>query len=257
MNLPAASVDRTLWSSQGLGGADVRRTFDLACHLKANALVGEGLPLAGKNLALLRATPAQPEDSMFHGTATALGARVAHVWLGDSIGPPGSELQNVPKMLGRLYDAVDCGSVSAVAALQIENQAGIPVYRGLEAHPTTVLADLMALCEQRAANTPNTAPDTTSIAAKASMLFIGDATTGRAQSFLQGARQLDFDVHFIETAAEAAQDASELAAAFVVDASDPAHWALDGPSTHVDDAQRSTNHGFVLQAVLLITLLAR
>lgn len=249
MNLPAVPVDRKLWSSQGLGGADVRRTFDLARRLKSNALLGEGQPLAGKNLAILRATPAQPEDSVFHSAATALGARVAHVWLGDSIGPTGSALQNVPKMLGRLYDAVDCGNVSAIAASQIESQAGIPVYRGLDTYPATVLADLMALCEQLASGATDTAD--------ASMLFIGDATTGRAQSFLQGARQLGFDLHFIDVAADALQDAAGSAAAFIVDATDVERWVLGGPSARVDDAQRSANHRFVLQAVLLITLLAR
>ncbi|CAN5910318.1 hypothetical protein BH11PSE13_BH11PSE13_42460 [soil metagenome] len=258
MNLPAAPIDRTLWSSQGLGGADVRRTFDLARRLKANALVGEGQPLAGKNLAILRASPAQPEDSVFHSAATALGARVAHVWLGDSIGPTGSELQNVPKMLGRLYDAVDCGNVSAIAALQIESQAGIPVYRGLDAHPATVLADLMALCEQLASDsTPKAGASAAPNEAEASMLFIGDATTGRARSFLQGARQLGFDLHFIDATAEALEDAAGSAAAFVVDATDAQHWVLGGPAARIDDAQRSANHRFVLQAVLLITLLAR
>lgn len=246
MNLPAAPVDRTLWSSQGLGGADVRHTFDLARRLKANALVGEGQPLAGKNLALLRATPVQPEDSTFQSAASALGARVAHVCLGDPIGSPGRELQSVPKMLGRLYDAVDCEGVSAIAATQIENQAGIPVYRGLEAHPATVLADLMALYEQLATN-----------GSDASMLFIGDAKTDRAHRFLQGARQLGFDVHCIDAAAEARQNAPESAAAFIADATDCVHWVLSGPSARIDPAQQSANHLFVLQAVLLITLLAR
>ncbi len=255
MKLPVAPVDRTLWSSQGLGGADVRRTFDLARHLKANALVGEGQPLAGKNLALLRATAAQHEHSVFHSAATALGARVANVWLGDSIGSPGSDLQSVPKMLGRLYDAVDCEDISAIAAMQIENQAGIPVYRGLEAHPATVLADLMALCDQLATNRSD-----------ASMLFIGDAMTDRAHRFLQGAEQLGFDVHCLDadaaadaTTATAAehQDAPESAEAFRVDATDCAHWVLSGPSARIDEAQRSANHLLVLQAVLLITLLAR
>lgn len=246
MNLPAAPVDRTLWSSQGLGGADVRRTFKLARLLKANVLVGEGQPLAGKNLALLRATSAQPEESVFHSAATALGARVAHVWLGDSIGPPGGELQSVPKMLGRLYDAVDCEGVSAIATLQIENEAGIPVYRELEAHPATVLADLMALCEQLATSRSDV-----------SMRFVGDAKTDRAHRFLQGARQLGFDVHHIDAGAAEQQDAPGSAAAFIVDATDSAHWALDGPCARIDHAQRSANHRFVLQAVLLITLLAR
>ena len=252
MNLPATPVDRTLWPSQGLGGADVRRTFDLARSLKANALVGEGLPLAGKNLALLRATSAPQDDSVFQDAAAALGARVADVWLGDSIGPPGSEFQNLPKMLGRLYDAVDCGSVSALSAAQIESQAGIPVYRGLEGHPAAVLADLMALCEQRPLNVAAAANT-----AKATLLFVGDVTTGRGRSFLQGARQLGFDVHSMGTPVDALQDAPAIDAPFVVDATDTEHWLLAGPAASVEDAQRTANHRFVLQAVLLITLLAR
>jgi ornithine carbamoyltransferase len=130
---------------------DLSAVHELACRQKAASLAGRtgGRPLAGKNIALLRQRPPDAEMSVLHRAALDLGARVAHVRLGPPVDPGGTEFRHLSQMLGRLYDAIDCASLTPAEVRQIEQHAGVPVFDDLEGidHPASVLADLMTLRE--------------------------------------------------------------------------------------------------------------
>ncbi len=233
------SVDRqAFWASHGFAQADVRRVLDNARRLKAAARAGNGgRPLLGKNLALLRISEAQPEASALQQAGAELGAQVAHICLGERLKPSDPELREIARMLGRLYDAVDCGAIGHPFAAQIERHSGIPVFRGLDRadHPVGALADLMCIlerCPGGGATTP--------------IAFAGDAPTLRSEAFLQAAEQLNFDLR-VTVGTQVATDDK----AFLVDAGDAAHWRLRGPAGWIEDSERTTNQRFVMQAVLV------
>jgi ornithine carbamoyltransferase len=130
---------------------DFSAIHELACRLKAASLAGRtgDRPLAGKNIALLRLHPPEAEMSALHRAALDLGARVAHVRLGLPIAPGGTQFRHLSQMLGRLYDAIDCSSLTPAEMQQLEEHAGVPVYDDLEGtdHPAWAVANLMTLCE--------------------------------------------------------------------------------------------------------------
>jgi ornithine carbamoyltransferase len=148
---------QTLSNTTGVGSGAELRACDLsavhalACRLKTASLAAQDgdKPLAGKNIALLRLGPPAAEKSMLHRAATDLGARVAHVRLGPPIDPAGTQFRHLSQMLGRLYDAIDCCSLTRAEVRQIEQHAGVPVYDDLEGvdHPAWAVADLMTLRE--------------------------------------------------------------------------------------------------------------
>ncbi|KWT94103.1 Ornithine carbamoyltransferase chain F [Variovorax sp. WDL1] len=199
-------------------------------------------PLRGKNIALLNGLSSGGEKSAVHCAALELGARVAEVMFTEPAGSASSndDLRTLARMLGRLYDAIDCGTMPSDAVLRIEREAGVPVYQGLgtDDHPARALADLMALCEHR--------PQTMS---RASMLFLGDPRTLRGRAFLSAAREIGFEVQMASPFQAASNDAP-----FVVDATNAALWSLTTPSGPVNPAGLSANHRLVMQAVLLDTI---
>ncbi len=81
------------------------------------------------------------DAALFRRAATELGARVAYVRpsLGASSTP--QDLQHTARMLGRLYDAIECQGLPATLVQQIGLDAGVPVYDGIacENHPTAQL----------------------------------------------------------------------------------------------------------------------
>lgn len=239
MMSPRPSVDRqAFWASHGFAQADVRRVLDNARRLKAAARDGKGgRPLLGKNLALLRISEAQPEGSALQQAGAELGAQVAHICLGERLKPSDPELREIARMLGRLYDAVDCGVIGHSFAAQIERHSGIPVFRGLARtdHPVGALADLMCIlerCPGGGATTP--------------IAFACDVPSLRSEAFLQAAKQLNFDLRATLDTEVATDDQ-----AFLVDACDGDHWRLHGPAGWIDDSERTANNQFVMQAVLV------
>jgi len=213
---------------------DAAGVIAAARRLKAGLHAGGLAPLLlGRNLALLCSAPDAAEASPLYRAATGLGARVALLRFEDA---SRAELRDLSKMLGRMYDAIDCGAMAPALVRQIEQDAGVPVYAGLdrEAHPARALADLMTLLERCPPSPP--AP---------SIAFRGDPHGSRACAFLAGARQLGFVVH--------AGDESDAAEppTFRVDASQPACWTFRMPSAPPQDGGWAENHRLVLQAVLI------
>ena len=87
--------------------------------------------LRGKNLGLLCETAPDESQALFRSAAAELGAHVAVMRPGLS--------------LGRLYDAVECQGLDPVLVQRIGQHAGIPVFDGAatKAHPADQLAELL------------------------------------------------------------------------------------------------------------------
>jgi ornithine carbamoyltransferase len=98
----------------------------------------ETTPLRGKNIALICGKSAAGGARLFADAATRLGARVARIepapaWLqGES--QPGAD---TARLLGHLYDAVDCEALPAGFAARLQSLLEVPVYDSLarENHP--------------------------------------------------------------------------------------------------------------------------
>ena len=101
--------------------------------------------LRGKNLGLLCESEGAAEAVLFRRAALELGAHVSYIRPSLSeLSTPG-DVQHTARMLGRLYDAVECQGVTPALARRIRAEAGVPVYDGIASpgHPTARLAALL------------------------------------------------------------------------------------------------------------------
>jgi ornithine carbamoyltransferase len=113
--------------------------------LQQAQLSPEGLPrlLQGRRLGLLCAGPAEaaaPQAELFQRAAEALGAQVVRL-------QPALDLEHVEdigRMLGRLYDAVECQGLAPAMVLALARAAGVPVFDAL-AGPHSAGARLVSL----------------------------------------------------------------------------------------------------------------
>jgi ornithine carbamoyltransferase len=220
--------------------ANILATLAAAERLRALARAGTaGQPLRGKNLALLLGPTPCAGIATLRRAAQDLGARVAEVRFTEPTTPASGrdDVRVLARMLGRMYDAVDCEALAPATARRIEQDAGVPVYHGLclDEHPARALADLMTLREHR--SPPG-----------ASILFLGDPKAPHGSHFVSAARCAGFDV-LVGSEQPASNDAT-----FLVDARHSAGWSLLASGQPVDEAQRTENHRFAMQAVLLDTL---
>lgn len=101
------------------------------------------LPLRGKNLGLLCDDDSEHSAQLFRRAASELGAHVAHVRSNLGEASSAHELQETARMLGRLYDAVECQGLPAALVARLAAEADVPVFDGiaLPHHPTALLAD--------------------------------------------------------------------------------------------------------------------
>jgi ornithine carbamoyltransferase len=112
--------------------------------LQQAAVAGLTQPmLRGKNLGLLCHDDTQPEALLFRRAATELGAHVAHVAMSLSELSTALEIAHTARMLGRLYDAVECQGMAGALVQQVADGAGVAVYAGIASphHSTARLAD--------------------------------------------------------------------------------------------------------------------
>lgn len=125
--------------------ADLRAATALV--QRARALGGDAAAerrlLAGKKLALL--SPSGEDDGAreFAAAASALGAHVSFVQPGLGEGSSAQQVAATARMLGQLYDAVECQHLPAGLVRRLADDAGIPVFDGLAtpAHATSALAE--------------------------------------------------------------------------------------------------------------------
>jgi ornithine carbamoyltransferase len=237
----AATSPSPIWSpGEPLSAGKTAAIFATARRLRAESHAGGARKsLRGKNLALLHTTPSGRELSPLHRAAQDLGARVAEVrFEADASKQP--DIGALARLLGRMYDAIDCDTLPPSTIQRIEMEASVPVYAGLglDNHPARALADLLTLCEH--GSTPDSRTD---------LLFIGDPQTPRSSTFLWAARELGFALQLAE---QGRPESSELG--FVVDATNRPEWSLYAHGRLIEDSPRSANHCCVIQTVLLDTI---
>lgn len=102
--------------------------------------------LRGKKLGLLSANNETADAQNFCAAAAQLGAHVAVIRSTFSPQSQPNEVQDTARLLGRLYDAVECQGLPAPLVQQLAGTAGVPVYDGLAtaAHASAELAPLLS-----------------------------------------------------------------------------------------------------------------
>jgi ornithine carbamoyltransferase len=121
----------------------------LIAHARTLWAAQEGSPTAsllrGKNFALLRESDVGREAELFRRAVTRLGGQVAHVRPELSEASTPEEIGSTARMLGRLYDAVECQGMPSFLVENISRDAGVPVFAGVAtpAHPTAELVRLL------------------------------------------------------------------------------------------------------------------
>ena len=108
---------------------------------------GQWLPLQGKFVALMCISDESATAQRFRRAANELGARVA--WMHPSLDSSSSAelIQATARVLGRLYDAVECQELDADLVDQLRSGSGVPVFDALAAPRMSDLALLKMLEE--------------------------------------------------------------------------------------------------------------
>ncbi len=115
-----------------LSPLDERALLERARLLQRSAAEGRVLPLLrGKNLGLLCADDTQAQALLFRQAASELGAHVAHIGMSLSERSSAQEVAHTARLLGRLYDAVECQGLPAALVRRMAELAGIAVYDAL------------------------------------------------------------------------------------------------------------------------------
>ncbi|MBS0448851.1 MAG: ornithine carbamoyltransferase [Proteobacteria bacterium] len=100
-------------------------------------------PLHGRNLGLMSSTTTSDAAERFHHAATALGAKVSRIEPRLTPWSSSTELRQTARLLGRLYDGVECQGMAAALVREMSEHAGVPFFEGIAAHdhPTASLAE--------------------------------------------------------------------------------------------------------------------
>jgi ornithine carbamoyltransferase len=121
-----------------------------ARQLRQTAATGQarGL-LRGKNIGLLCERPDGPEAVRFQLAAAELGATVARILPSLAALESDQQVTDTARVLGRLYDALECQGLPAPLVQQLQRSAGVPVFGGLGelGHPIDALATAWAAGE--------------------------------------------------------------------------------------------------------------
>ena len=138
---------RGLWTLDDLSAADARTLLTTARALKQAQ--GRGLPLKGKHVAVLGDSRPGGETDVFTAAALGLGAQVTRILPNTLRLAAKGDRRDTARVLGRLYDAIECDGMGQAFMLELKGAAAIPVSNVLmpDRHPTRMLADLMTLQE--------------------------------------------------------------------------------------------------------------
>jgi ornithine carbamoyltransferase len=120
---------RHLWSPARLSSADLHTLLDTAAALD-RAKQPNWCPLRGRHLALL-CNCADDAAQSFQHAVHELGGTVALLDANDWLSSATQYLPDAARMLGHLYDAIDCCDLPAPLVEQIEAHSGVPVFNGV------------------------------------------------------------------------------------------------------------------------------
>ena len=123
---------------------DMSAVLANALALQRAARAGATRPLLrGKHFGLWCDVGDDAVAALFDQAATELGAQVAHMRPSLTAQSTPQEVQHTARVLGRLYDAVECLGMAPELAAEVSRWAGVPVYDGIAcpSHPTARLAE--------------------------------------------------------------------------------------------------------------------
>jgi hypothetical protein len=142
-----ASHPRGLWSLDELTSSDAHDLLATARALKQAK--GHGLPLKGKHVAVLSEQRDGAAADVFTAAARGLGAQVTHIHPSASRLTEAGGMQQTARILGRLYDAIECEGMAQTSMFELMRAAAVPVFNVLAqtCHPTRLLGDLMTMQE--------------------------------------------------------------------------------------------------------------
>ncbi|MFN3860608.1 MAG: ornithine carbamoyltransferase [Roseateles sp.] len=89
-------------------------------------------PLAGKRLGLMSAHPEDEDGRLFEQAACELGAHVARIAApAEASDGDTQRLADIGRLLGRLYDTVECQGMGAATVQRLAQAGNLPVLPGL------------------------------------------------------------------------------------------------------------------------------
>ena len=144
--MPSSNIARAPEVEPQLSPLSVASLLSRARILQRAALGGTTRPLLrGKNLGLLCETPPDEAQVLFRRAAEELGAHVAVMRSSLSVASSPQEVQHTARMLGRLYESVECQGLDPVLVQRNAEHAGITVFEGaaMKDHPADRLAELL------------------------------------------------------------------------------------------------------------------
>ena len=141
----APTIPHPFGDPDRMSAEDERAVVTQALALQRAARVGPPQAwLRGKNFGLLcESEAATGEAAMFRRAAMELGAHVAHIRASLSEFSTPQEVEYTARLLGRLYDAVECQGMPSALVQQVGQAVDMPVYDAVasQRHPTARLAD--------------------------------------------------------------------------------------------------------------------
>lgn len=144
--MPRSPKIRTPDAARQLPPPKAASVLRRALQLQQAALEGRTAALlSGKNLALLYEAQFDEAQKLFRRAAEELGGRVAVMHSTLSLDSANQEVQDTARILGRLYDAVECQGMEAALVARIGQCAEVPVFDGAatQGHAVTRLAELL------------------------------------------------------------------------------------------------------------------
>ena len=135
---------RSLADFANMSEQDASALLAFAGELQSTSHAGmTARALRGKNLALLCDTVDADGAALFQRAVSDLGAQVAHLRPSLCRFSTPQEVQHTARVLGRLYDAMDCLGMPPELVHEIGVCAGVPVFEAISSsrHPSVRLAD--------------------------------------------------------------------------------------------------------------------
>lgn len=137
-----------------LSDSERQQLAQAATTLMRQALAGRpASPLRGRNIGLVCEDVHSEDAARFERAASALGAQVVHIRPSVAGLDDGPALPQTARVLGRLYDAIECQGLASGTVARIRQHAGVPVFDGL-ADAASTLRAIATLMGEEAAGTP-------------------------------------------------------------------------------------------------------
>ena len=140
---------RNLLAGQTLSADERERLLRTAHRLCSAAQEGHrGTPLRGRHVAIAVSRPRERQADPLEIAVTRLGARVSVIDQRALVIAP--DPSRLGRLLGNLYDAVDCDALSPEEARELQRVAGVPVFDGLACadHPIRSLLPTLQATEK-------------------------------------------------------------------------------------------------------------